>query len=304
MFFFQFFDFVSILNPYKRVQVSKFVQVEMTGRLNENSEPAKKATRGRPKYDPLPKSLLHKAAEVAANRNGARPPAMRQPTLRPSTINVDVVDTRKQPTSVPVRKAAKTSCQEAKKDKKSIVTNQRRNFKVTETVPENGPASHVEIISFRKITNASEIEDLLTTGPSDSDEKIKAMADFMADMKATFGLANEDDDFEFRPALVTSTPAKSSSKADAVTNNSDGNPVSKKKLTPDARQKGKKAKVDWSKVPVKDLSLYATDSEEETDTPAKPIVPSKAVVTPVKGRTYFDLTNYTENSINLRKWAA
>lgn len=288
----------------------------MPGKDSKKPEAAKRTYKRKPKHDPLPPSLLAKAAEAAAKRLAARSAVgKRRSAYEYSTSTVDVVDNREP--KVPVHK-------NAMKHDNGISAGQPKKFKVLDFVPSrNGsttasiakstPPVLVEVLSFQRMEKISDIKDLLaeTTEITDSDEKVKEMAEFLADMKATFGLndsaIDDFDDFDPQPSMTSSTPIKAPRESEAESLAISG---TRNDLYADEGKKSKRVKgekVDWSKVPVHELSLYATESEEsedEADTTKKANAPRKTVTDPVHSSEHFDLSNYYECRVNVEDWTA
>lgn len=282
----------------------------MPSKDSKKPEVPKRSYTRKPKHDPLPPSLLAKAAEAAANRVAARTATgKRRPALQYSTSTVDVVDNREAP-KAPVHKNA------MKHDDHGISAGQPKKFKILDFVPsryctdassiaKSTPPVLVEVLSFQRIETISEVESLFAE-TTDSDQKVKQMADFLEDMKATFGLLESAiDDFDPQPGMASSTPIKASREGDSVKTNP-ANSGTRKELYADEKKKSKRVKgekVDWSKVPVQELSLYATDSEDEAETLGKENVHQKAFTDPVKSSEHFDLSNYSESRVNVEDWA-
>lgn len=245
-----------------------------------SEKPDKRAVKGRPKYDPLPKSLLNKAAEAAINRTMARPAVgKRRPVYDLPTVLEDVVDNReKDPVLKKILTKASMAKRETRSEREEIQTKPYKKFKTFEPVlrqkdpvphdtTESTPPVLVEVLSFQKIEKLSEIEKMIvaTTKPTKDDEKIEEMKKFLADMKKTFGIEENDDD-DPGPTFASSTPIKSTPEPNLIKKYPESG--IKQNILTGERRKSKKKKgerVDWSKVPVADLSLYATDSEEEVE---------------------------------------
>lgn len=286
----------------------------MPGKDNKKPEVAKRSYKRKPKHDPLPPSLLAKAAEAAAKRLAARPVVgKRTSAYEYSTSTVDVVDNRERKVPVP---------KNAMNHENGISAGQPKKFKVLDFVPSrNGstsiakstPPVLVEVLSFQRMEKISDIKDLLaeTTEIIDSDEKVKEMAEFLADMKATFGLndstSDNFDDFDPQPVMTSSTPIKAPRESESETLASSG---TRKEFYADEGKKSKRVKgekVDWSKVPVNELSLYATESEEsedEADITEKANGPRKILNDPLRSSEHFDLLNHYECMVNVEDWTA